>query len=215
MTPERSVMVSPVAASIRGVATRTAAARNAANQNQDVHSARGLTWSDPLSHHARNPVHPPRGAVASRATMITTASTTYTATAGTPASRCIAPAPASSAPNSMPATTTPDRMQTAQQCHGDSGEAVPGRQVLKQGIRYAAHLHAAGQSCDRTREQQRHRRHAAGCRSRPLTSAARGPSPTARSRNPQSVLAKTNHRIRPPASAMTEAGMQPRAGQQG
>ena len=109
---------------------------------------------------ARKPVQPPRGTVASRATIMTTASTTYTATAGIPASRCMAPAPASRAPKRTPAMITPSGMQATEQGHRDSGKAIPGRQVLKQGIGHPTHFDSAGQPRDRTGKEQGHGPHA-------------------------------------------------------
>ena len=169
MTPERSVTVSPVAASSSGVATRTAAARNPPTSTGSIrHAAR--------RDHAALRRHAVRAALGEQHDDDPTASTTYTATAGTPASRCIAPAPASSAPNRMPGDHHAERMQPAEQRDRDRGEAVARREVLEQRVGDAADLDAAGEPGDRARQASSATAAIRRLSIRPLISAARGPS---------------------------------------
>ncbi len=103
-TPDRSAIVSPVAASASGVAMPTAAtSTSAATAIGSIMPRRPITGAAACRSAPRRAAASP-----SSSTRMITPSTTYTATAGIPASRCIAPAPASSAAKTIPVSTMAD-----------------------------------------------------------------------------------------------------------
>ena len=181
ITPARSVTVSPSAASRSGVATRTAAARNPA-----IAAASSASVIGP---------EPPRPAAGARS-------------GGAPRRRIgqehrddhrrlhhidedrrnprlalHGPRAGLQRAEQDAGGEYPQRLEPSEQRDRDPGEPVAGREILKERVRHAPDLHAAGEPGERARSEQRDavtRRTG----TRPLTSAARGPAPRRDQREP-------------------------------
>ena len=156
ITPERWAIVSPVAASSSGVATRTAAAgKPPASRTASAPSSSALRGPDPsaatwppradarfreqhgqdddrLDHVYRDGRHAGLALHRSRAGL--------------------------ERAEEQSGEHDTERMQPAEQGDGDGGEAVPGREILKQRVGDAADLDAAGEPGDRAREREGERR---------------------------------------------------------
>ena len=176
MTPERSVTVSPVAASRSGVPTRTAAARKPPTMGSTSVTRRSPAPGRPRARaprirvgeqdddddhrfhdiyrdgrHSRIPLHGAR--------------------------------PGFERAEENSRRDDAERIEPGQQRHGNGGESIAGREVLKERVGHAADLDTAREAGDRP-ESSSATAPILRASTPPLISAARGPVPTARAEIP-------------------------------